>query len=216
MTGRYQAVVLDFDGVLVESVDVKTQAFATLYRPYGADVVERVVDYHLAHGGLTRTEKFRYYHEKLLGMPLSTGMAAELGERFSRLVEDAVVAAPWVPGAMEFLGKYSCLLPLFIASGTPEEELKRIVERRGMSRYFAGVYGAPRTKAEILLHISAKHGFDTPAMLMVGDARGDYEGALQAGTAFVGRAGGNAGFFPPDVGLITDLQGLEALIVRTR
>lgn len=32
---KFDAIVFDFDGVLVESVDVKTQAFATLYSEYG-------------------------------------------------------------------------------------------------------------------------------------------------------------------------------------
>src|SRR5687768_6679568 len=45
---RFDAVVLDFDGVLVESVDVKTRAFARLYSRYGSDVEAEVVAYHLA------------------------------------------------------------------------------------------------------------------------------------------------------------------------
>ena len=64
---RYDAVVFDFDGVLVESVDVKTDAFAALYRPYGSDIVEKVVAWHMAHGGVMRFEKFRHFHRVFLG-----------------------------------------------------------------------------------------------------------------------------------------------------
>ena len=31
----FEAIVFDFDGVLVESVDIRTRAFVELYRPYG-------------------------------------------------------------------------------------------------------------------------------------------------------------------------------------
>lgn len=208
---RYQAIVLDFDGVLVESMDVKARAFASLYQPYGADVVSKVVAHHLAHGGMTRVNKFRHYHETFLGIPLTAEAEAALAERFSRLVEDAVVAAQPVPGAAEFLETFSGVLPLFVASGTPEEEVKRIIERRGMSRYFAGVYGAPRTKGEILSRIAAECGFDPARILMVGDARADYDGALSAGTDFVGCGSPDAGLFPKGIRLIPDLTALRAL-----
>jgi beta-phosphoglucomutase-like phosphatase (HAD superfamily) len=47
MTKKYDAIVFDFDGVLVESVDVKTQAFGALYAEYGDRIVEQVKAYHL-------------------------------------------------------------------------------------------------------------------------------------------------------------------------
>ncbi len=42
-----RAIAFDFDGVLVESVDVKTRAYAYLFKEYGQDVVSKVVDYHM-------------------------------------------------------------------------------------------------------------------------------------------------------------------------
>ena len=42
----WQAIIFDFDGVLVESVDIKTQAFAGLYQSYGETIVGKVVRYH--------------------------------------------------------------------------------------------------------------------------------------------------------------------------
>ena len=49
------AIIFDFDGVLVESVDVKTNAFAMLYAEHGPDVVKRVVAYHQEHGGISHS-----------------------------------------------------------------------------------------------------------------------------------------------------------------
>ena len=51
-----EAIIFDFDGVLVESVDVKTRAFASLYEKYGQKVVAQVEDYHLNNGGIARFE----------------------------------------------------------------------------------------------------------------------------------------------------------------
>ena len=54
-----RGIAFDFDGVLVESVDVKTKAYARLFEEYGEGVVSRVVDYHLTNGGVSRFVKFR-------------------------------------------------------------------------------------------------------------------------------------------------------------
>ena len=53
-----KAIIFDFDGVLVESLDIKTRAFAKLFGPEGPDMAKRVVDYHLQNGGVSRYEKF--------------------------------------------------------------------------------------------------------------------------------------------------------------
>ena len=46
-----RAIVFDFDGTLVESVDVKTQAFRTLFKEYPQHVAS-IVALHLEHGVL--------------------------------------------------------------------------------------------------------------------------------------------------------------------
>jgi HAD superfamily hydrolase (TIGR01549 family) len=187
MTKKYDAIVFDFDGVLVESVDVKTQAFGALYAEYGDRIVEQVKDYHLLHGGVSRFDKFRYYHEVLLGKTLTKEEELRLGNLFSQYVEDAVVEAVYVPGAYEFLENTYQSIPLFVASGTPDQELKRIVSRRNMSHYFVSVHGSPAQKGDIIQGILSKYGFASDRVLMVGDAIADYEGAIAAGVKFIGR-----------------------------
>ena len=56
-----KGIVFDFDGVIAESVQVKTNAFAELYGPFGNDVVQKVISHHEANGGVSRYEKIKYY-----------------------------------------------------------------------------------------------------------------------------------------------------------
>lgn len=208
-TMSIEAVVFDFDGVLVESVDVKTRAFVELYRPFGEAMVVKVVAYHLAHGGVSRREKFRYFHREILCCELSPAEEDRLAEKFSALVEDEVVAADSVAGATAFLAAHENRIGLYVASGTPEEELRRIVVRRGMSSAFRGVYGAPATKGDILRRICGEAGLAPRQVLMVGDAMTDYVGACEVGVNFLGRvANGQANAFPDGVPVIADLTDL--------
>ena len=39
---KLRAIVFDFDGVILESANVKTEAFVALYSSYGSEIVERV------------------------------------------------------------------------------------------------------------------------------------------------------------------------------
>ncbi len=56
---KWQVVFFDFDGVILDSVDVKTKAFAKMFRHYGPEVEQVVVDYHLANGGVSQVQKIR-------------------------------------------------------------------------------------------------------------------------------------------------------------
>ena len=210
---RFAALVFDFDGVLVESLDIKRQAFAELYQPYGEDVVRQVVAFHQAHGGVSRYDKIRHFEHVLLGLSTIEDEILEKAEAFARLVEDAVVACPEVTGATELLRLLNGQLPCFVASATPEAELRRIVCRRGWSNFFSGVFGTPATKKEILRNIL--HLVRKPAdeCLMVGDATADFEAASMAGLRFVGRvAAQHATPFPSHIPLVRNMRELRQML----
>lgn len=207
------ALVFDFDGVLVESTDVKTRAFAAIYRAFGGEVTAHAVEYHRAHAGISRHVKFRHLHQALLGITLSDEDVVELDRRFSALVVEAVIAAPWVAGAREFLEAHHRSLALFVASGTPEGELRMIVARRAMEGYFRSVHGSPATKREIVGGLLARHGYVPRQMLVVGDALADLDGAAGNGVPFVGRVpAGSASPFPAGTPVIADLRALAECV----
>jgi phosphoglycolate phosphatase-like HAD superfamily hydrolase len=122
-------------------------------------------------------------------------MEKELGERFKTLVFDAVLKASWVPGALEFLEKNYRTMDCFVGSGTPHEELQQIVERRGLKKYFKGVYGSPPAKKEIIETILNLHGYCSQEVVYVGDAESDRLASEAAQVAFIARdTGGRVDF----------------------
>ena len=182
---RYDAIVFDFDGTLVDSKEIKTLAFGKLYEEHGEDIVRQVIAYHRENEGISRFNKFRHWHEQLLCQPYTKEVENELAHLYSLLVLDAVVEAPYIKGGLEFLDAYYRKLPLFVASGAPEQELQEIIERRDMFLYFAGVFGSPASKAEILKKIIRKYHYTPKRVLMIGDSLADCEGAHSAGTSFL-------------------------------
>lgn len=212
MVANWQAIIFDFDGVVVESGDIKTQAFADLYRPLGEAVVAAVVQYHRLHGGMSRYQKFRYFQQHLLGKPpLTPGEEQKLDRQFSVQVVEAVIASQAVPGADEFIRQQAARIPLFVASGTPETELNTIVTRRGLAPYFTGVRGSPTSKQALIADILSVHTLTPEHVLMIGDALIDYQSAQLNGVAFLGRVrAGDDNPFPPQVETVADLSSLLA------
>ncbi len=148
----FKVIVLDFDGVILESLDIKTKAFLKVFSGY-PEHAEEIARYHLQNGGVSRYKKFEHICNNILRIPLRDGESEELGKHFSEAVINEMLMCPFVKGALEFLEKYSRIATLYIASGTPEDELRYIVEKRGLSKYFKAVYGTPALKTDIIINI---------------------------------------------------------------
>ena len=184
---NWQSVFFDFDGVIVDSAPIKTAAFAAMFRSYGEAVEKAVVAYHLDHQGISRFDKFRYIYEHILNIPLDEQELKVLGSDFSRLVLEAVINAPYLPGVMETLIELQSLkIPAYIVSGTPEDEMKYIVQRRDLSLFFKGVYGTPRKKSEIVDIILRMEQYLPPKCLFIGDSLTDYDAARNHELCFLG------------------------------
>ena len=185
-TLSWQAVFFDFDGVIADSVQVKTSAFATMFATYGKQVAQQVVAYHLANGGMPRFEKFIYYYKELLGMDIDQATLEQKGKEFSAMVMDGVITAELIPGALASLQQLQQLhIPAFVVSGTPHEEMETIINKKGLAPYFLEVHGSPRTKTLIVNEIISRQGFQPGQCLFIGDALADQTAAVNTGTAFL-------------------------------
>ncbi|MDR1686449.1 MAG: HAD family hydrolase [Desulfovibrio sp.] len=180
-------VVFDCDGVILESMDVKTQAFRRIGAEFGEEAADRLALYHSLHGGVSRYEKFAWLYREVLGREISAEEKALLNEKFVNAALEEVTACPLVPGMQEVLDRLHGRLPMYVASGAPQEELCCILEKRGLARYFAGIRGWPPAKGALLKSIVEESGADPARCVMVGDAYADLEAARQAGTQFYGR-----------------------------
>ena len=198
-------LILDFDGVILESVEVKTRAFRELFS-FRPDHVDEIVEYHKKNTGVSRFDKFRYIYREILKQPLTDEQFTRLSDRYADLVIDGVVASPFVPGGREFLERYSGAVPLFVVSASPQAELVSIIRKRGLSSCFRRVYGAPTRKEDAIREIIALTGSAPAQTLFVGDAVNDLVAARECGIRFVGRQP------PEDPDRFTGEEGVEQVV----
>jgi beta-phosphoglucomutase-like phosphatase (HAD superfamily) len=131
-----EAIFFDCDGVLLDSVHVKERQFREMMEERIPQFVDAAMDYYWRHGGTSRLEKFRWIWSRLVHSPLADAEVEALGCEFQDRVFVGVVACPMLIGAQEFLEAHAAEIPCFVISGTPNDELKSVIEARGLQKYF--------------------------------------------------------------------------------
>ena len=205
-----KTVIFDFDGVLVESLDVKGEAFVQLYKDQSEAIQNKVLQYHIENGGVTRHDKIRYYEGTLCNRVVHDELIQTRAAEFSDIVENRVVACDPVEGAMGALESLKDMgVPLYIVSATPQDELIRIVKSRKMNQYFDGIFGAPKTKAEHIGVVLQTLKIVPGSAVMIGDAMSDYKAATETGVHFIGRElSGQTHPFPAGTTVLPNLNNL--------
>ncbi|KOS06369.1 hypothetical protein AM493_10260 [Flavobacterium akiainvivens] len=212
---KVQYIFFDFDGVLAESVNVKTEAFRKMYLHKGEDFAQRVVDFHNANGGVSRFEKIKIWNGEWLGEELTDDKITELANLFSTLSMEGVINAEEVTGALDFL-THSDQYIKYIITGTPTVEIKPILEQRGMNHFFKGIYGSPEKKDYWVKKILAEENIPAEACIFVGDALADYNAAIANDITFILRETAEAQhLFEEYTGYrIKDMTELDAVIQK--
>ena len=132
---KYEMVFWDFDGVIKESVSVKTDAFEELFKPYGDIVRKKVKNHHIENAGMSRFNKIPLYL-KWSGKEPTTLKVDEMCSQFSEIVKNKVISSDWVPGVEPFLKKNKDKFKFIIVSATPQDELVDICQSLNIDNYF--------------------------------------------------------------------------------
>jgi Predicted phosphatases len=180
-------IVFDCDGVIIESVDAKTAAFAKIADELAPAETAAFVDYVVLHGGVSRFEKFAWLIRRAFNRDMTDEESQILGKKFRQYCLDAVIAAPLVPGFVDVVKQWYGRIPLYVASGAPHYELVEVLRQKGLADYFKGIYGTPPAKALLLLTALRDCGVSPAETVMVGDSKTDSDAAVIVGTLFYGR-----------------------------
>jgi beta-phosphoglucomutase-like phosphatase (HAD superfamily) len=209
--GPLRVLVLDFDGVILESNDVKTDAFRDVFARF-PEHCEAMLAYHRAHVSVSRFAKFDHLLERL-GRRGDADLRAELAADFSRRTIERMASVPFVAGAEAFLQEVMPRLPVYLASVTPQEDLEAILKQRGLRAGFRDVYGCPPwTKPGAVRDVLRREACAPHEALLLGDSAGDQRAAAETGVEFVARHSGLPFDDPAPRLLFHDLAAVAAYL----
>ncbi len=198
----------DFDGVIVDSTRIKTDAFYELFMDHGEDVARVFKEYHMQNQGVDRYKKIQYAFAEILHLPCSDETLARYADKFSRIVFEKVLTCDFVPGALDFLRRLkNDGFQSFLLSATPEGELKDICKARGLEDFFAEICGSPLSKPEHGERIMKEHHIARESIIFFGDSPSDLLASRALDVAFMGITYKNDYRFADDITTIPDFCG---------
>ena len=138
-----RAVVFDFDGVIANSEPLHYRAFREVFEESGMTFSEQ--DYYGRYLGFDDVGVFKAVATDR-GLAWTSDRVARLvtskAERMERLEQDGSML---FPGAEAAIRRAAALVPLAIASGALGVEIRRVLDREGLTRYFKAIVAAEDT-----------------------------------------------------------------------
>jgi phosphoglycolate phosphatase-like HAD superfamily hydrolase len=183
LISQAKVIFWDFDGVIKDSVEVKSAAFERLFSDYGYNISDRVRRHHEKNGGVSRFEKIPLYLSWSNEI-VTSKKTQEFCDRFSLLVKQSVIDSRWVHGFLEFIKRHHEAKKHILVTATPTEEIEEILHALNIRHFFYKIYGAPNTKGDAInetlrgLKIESKHA------IMLGDSMSDYKAAKDNNVLF--------------------------------
>lgn len=165
--------ILDCDGVLLESVGIKTDIVVDLLQSYEGDE-EDIRDYHARHPGMHRSRLFRNLIQRISGESPSPDTVDQLCSQFARACKEKIARVELVPGTRSFLRQArEQSARLHVVSGTPQEELEYILSKQNLAELLDTISGSPPNKQKRARSIFEKYEDENTRFIVIGDARED-------------------------------------------
>jgi len=182
---KYQTIIFDCDGVILNSNFQKIEAYRNAAITYGASKIqaEELVVHHVKLTGISRHVKFKHFlkeimHEEVTDSSMKT-LVDNLNEEVINLLKDCEVAS-----GLERLKIQTQKSTWMVASGGDQNELRFLFMEKKIASYFdGGIYGSPASKYEIVESKLKQKNF--LPVLFLGDSLYDIQTAQKYNLDFI-------------------------------
>jgi len=174
-----KVIVFDFDGTLVDSNQLKHDAYFELfpddnfYKEIVSDVLSDILE----------ESRYVILKEILKRINLKTiddnldYRVQSLANKYNDIVINGAKYCRERTGAKEILESLCKNFKLYLSSTTPEASLKEIVKHRRWEGFFCGIFGYPDDKTSVLFDILKRESINPDKLLVVGDGKSDRDSA---------------------------------------
>jgi len=181
----FDYAIFDCDGVILNSNEIKTNAFVQALNDEPADLVETFIEYHKQNGGVSRYEKFRYFYEVLKKSKCVEIEIKRALDTYSQIVTEAMLECAYIPGVIKFISILKDYgLKIYVVSGSDQEELIKIFRLRGILKQFEIVLGSPVDKMDNVSKVKKIVGNKFKGIFF-GDSKLDYLAAKKYSMDFI-------------------------------
>lgn len=173
-----QNIIFDFDGVILDSIPVKTEAFRKLFKDFSKNKVDELVKFHLENGGMSRYKKIEYFFIKLINKPITNSDVVMYAQKYSEITKEELAQQKYlIKDTIDFIKENYKNYNLHIASGADEQDLQYICKELDLLHYFLSINGSPKIKSSIVEKILENNQYKRDETILIGDSINDFEAA---------------------------------------
>ncbi|SHO65383.1 HAD family hydrolase [Algoriphagus zhangzhouensis] len=184
---KYEVILWDFDGVILDSMPTRELGFRKVLEEYPKEQVEELIQFHYKNGGWSRYVKFRYFFEEILGKEVTTDFISELCSKFSRIMLDLLSSKELlILDSLGYIQGNFSNQEMHIVSGSDQKELRLLCQQLDIHTYFSSINGSPTPKIELVKNLLQIIPFSRSEIVLIGDSRNDLEAAEINGIDFFG------------------------------
>ena len=181
------SIIWDFDGVIIDSMDIKGRGFANLFKGYPEAHVNEIVKYHFKNGGKSRFEKIKYFFNDILKEEISEDNIFHLANKFSNIIESEIYDESYlITETVDFIKLNHERYNFHIVSGAEHIELNKICKYFNLDMYFISIDGSPTKKTLLVKKLFDKYCYLKVETVLIGDSNTDYEAARNNDIRFFG------------------------------
>jgi len=178
--GTYRTLLLDCDGVILDTNEAKGKLFYDLVLRWGSEPAQMLLDFHKKNGGVSRYQKFEYFFSNILKCKTNRSELEKLCDEFSENSKKITLNSTLTKGVVNFLDTFKDK-EKYVVSGADEKELREVFAARDLIEKFDGIFGSPKTKSEIIRNLN----LNPETALFIGDSKTDYDAAMDFGCDFL-------------------------------
>jgi len=204
--------MFDFDGTLVDSNEIKREAFFTVSDHISSSPKIMFEILNMTDLG-DRYDIFNRYSKRLNEEFEFLVDEDFLVEKYSAICEENVSLAESILGfdsLLNFLKKTD--IKVIISSATPTIALKKIIINRKIDHFFDHIYGSPESKVEHIKKVIKDYNISPKEILYVGDSEVDMQASLISGSFFIGVGNDYSRFLSDQHQLVNNLDSIKNIL----
>lgn len=180
----YDCVIFDCDGVLLDINKQKIEAFKHSVEGYPLEIVSSFGEYCANSFGVSRYVKFKDFFRLFANEDFDENKYQLMLKNYSEICMLHYLKCEIIEDVEILLENLRLNnIKLFVASGSDQNELRKVFDIRNLKYYFEKIYGSPTPKEKIISEIINDNNFEK--ILFIGDAISDMNAAVSCNIDFI-------------------------------
>jgi phosphoglycolate phosphatase len=186
-------MVFDFDGVIIDSTEVKVDEYRSLFSQFTNNeaTLNQIINIYRNSAGIPRETTLKKVFKEFLYKTLSDQEVENLSLDYSKRIFQRLDAIEPLKGFLEYLTIHK-KINKHIISGAPNSDVSYLIKKLNITKHFKSIKGGPLNKKNEITNIRKLAKVKAKDIVYFGDQNNDYIAAKSAGVGFIGiNAGSN-------------------------